>query len=108
MSRNHHATYDRTADPIAVPDGRDTDKQIPEFLRLPRSGSRCVLTGLSRATLNALILGDKPLVKSICLRQRGAARGIRLLVTSSLLEFLYKHVVENSADSPELAREEQE
>lgn len=67
-------------------------KQLPEFLRLPRPGSRCPLTGLSRATLNALVLGDKPKVRSVCLRQRGAARGIRLIVTSSLLSFLYDHI----------------
>ncbi len=94
--------------PPRVPDFDAGKKQIPEFLRLPRAGTRCPLTGLSRATLNALVLGDKPQVKSICLRQRGAARGIRLIVTSSLLEFLYKHVVENSDDVRQSSRKEEQ
>lgn len=101
MSNNHHASAGPTAEPVRASQHHATDRQIPEFLRLPRAGTRCFLTGLSRATLNALILGDRPRVKSICLRQRGAARGIRLIVTSSLLEFLYEHVGRVNTLAPE-------
>lgn len=82
--------HDATTDPLRQPLASSNNKQLPEFLRLPRAGSRCPVTGLSRATINALILGDNPSVKSICLRRRGSARGIRLVVTISLLEFLYQ------------------
>lgn len=65
----------------------------PEFLRLPRAGQQDPHTGLTRTTLNQLILPTeankfKPKVKSICLRQRGAKRGIRLIVFDSLMEYL--------------------
>lgn len=65
----------------------------PEFLRLPKTGERCPHTGLCRSTLNGLILpspgnGHKPPVKSHCLRQRGQARGIRLIDTRSLMDYL--------------------
>lgn len=60
----------------------------PEFIRLPRSGHRCPWTGLSRATLNSLILGERPPVKSCVLRSRGNIRGIRLISFESLLAYL--------------------
>ena len=58
---------------VIQPDGR-------EFLRLPRVGQRCPVTGLSRATLNAWILpsaanGFKPPVKSFVIRQPGSKTG---------------------------------
>ena len=61
----------------------------PEFLRLPPPGAKCPLTGMSRSALNELILpseknGFKPPVRSFCLRQKGAAKGIRLVDYSSL------------------------
>jgi hypothetical protein len=65
----------------------------PEFIRLPRPGSRCTLTGLSRSTLCELVvpceLNDfKPPVTSLVLKKRGAARGIRLVNYESLLDHL--------------------
>jgi hypothetical protein len=65
----------------------------PEFINLPRQGERCPHTGMSRSALNVLILpnrlnGFKPKVKSFCLRQRGAARGIRLISYDSLREYI--------------------
>ncbi|MGD1088386.1 MAG: hypothetical protein ABR955_06635 [Verrucomicrobiota bacterium] len=67
-----------------------------EFLRLPPVGQRCQVTGMSRAALNALILptpanGNKPPVKSFCLRQRGARTGIRLIDYQSLRGFILAH-----------------
>ena len=61
---------------------------LPEFLRLPRSGQRCPVSGLSRSKLNELILGSKPAVKSVVLRKRGTTRGIRLIDAASLVQFL--------------------
>lgn len=66
----------------------------PEFLRLPKSGQRDPLTGLSRSALNALILPTKensrrPPVKSVVLKSRKSAdRGTRLIDVASLLEYL--------------------
>ena len=70
----------------------------PEFIRLPKGG-QCPHTGLSRSKLNQLILpceqNDwKPPVKSACLRKRGAAKGTRLIVLQSLLDYLYSQLEE--------------
>jgi hypothetical protein len=65
----------------------------PEFIRLPPPGQRCQYTGLSRSGLNNLILpcavnGHKPPVRSVCLRQRGAVRGTRLICYHSLMSYI--------------------
>ena len=65
---------------------------LPEFLRLPLSGRRCQVTGLSRGGMNDLILGPNPPVKSVCLRRPGARRGVRLVVTDDLLRYLYANL----------------
>jgi hypothetical protein len=75
------------------PDGR-------EFLRLPRVGQRCPVTGLSRATLNAWILpsaanGFKPPVKSFVIRQPGSKTGVRIISYPHLRAFILAH-----ADNP--------
>ena len=67
--------------------------QPPEFLRLPKSGTRCPVCGLSRSKLNQLILpselnGHRPPVRSVSLRKRGAVRGVRLIATDDLLAYL--------------------
>jgi len=69
----------------------------PEFLRLPKPGLLCPLTGLSRSAINELILatprnGFKPPVRSFCIRQRGAKTGIRLVDYASLRRFIFSHV----------------
>ena len=68
-------------------------QQRPEFIRLPKGGL-CPFTGLSRSKLNQLILpceqnDHKPPVKSVCLRQRGATKGTRLVAFDSLLKYLH-------------------
>ena len=65
----------------------------PEWLRLPRSRSKCPYSGLSRSTLNQLVLpcpanDGKPPVRSVVVRQRGALRGIRLINFDSLMTHL--------------------
>lgn len=66
----------------------------PEFLRLPQPGKRCPYTGLSRSTLNELTIpgpanDNRPPVKSVVLRKRGAMRGIRLISYDSLMTYLH-------------------
>ncbi len=65
----------------------------PEYLRLPPSGLAEPITGLKRSKLNELILPSplndfKPPVRSVCLRNRGQKKGVRLIVFDSLMEYL--------------------
>ena len=65
----------------------------PEFIRLPKGGTRCPHTGLSRSKLNQLVLpckenDFKPPVESKCDRKRGTIRGTRFIVFDSLMEYL--------------------
>jgi hypothetical protein len=75
----------------------------PEWLRLPKPGTLCPWTGLSRSKLNELILPNpynnfKPVVQSICLRNRGQKKGVRLIVFDSLMEYL-RSFAEDAPDS---------
>lgn len=68
-------------------------QEKPEWIRLPAPGHRCRHTGLSRSSLNELVLPAatndwKPPVKSVVLRKRGAIRGIRLIGYDSLMDYL--------------------
>lgn len=65
----------------------------PEFIRLPKPGTLCPHTGLSRSMLNTLILparcnNFRPPVRSISLRKLGSKNGVRLIQYSSLLAYL--------------------
>jgi len=65
----------------------------PEFVRLPKSGTRCPYTGLSRSKLNQLVLpckenDYKPPVESKSVRSRGTIRGARIIVFDSLINYL--------------------
>ena len=67
--------------------------EAPIWLRLPRPGMKDRLTGLSRSSMNNLVLpssynGEQPPVRSVVLRKRGANRGIRLVHRESLLAHL--------------------
>ena len=84
MGNYIHAPIEATSAP---------DKLKPEFLRLPKSGTRCPYTGLSRSKLNQLVLpckenDYKPPVESKVLRNRGTIRGTRLIVFDSLMNYL--------------------
>jgi hypothetical protein len=62
-----------------------------DWLRLPKPGHR--LEGLSRTTLTELavpcaINGFKPPIRSLLIKKRGAARGIRLIEKRSLYSYL--------------------
>jgi len=70
---------------------RDPNEAV--YVRLPKQCRRCEQTGLSRSKLNELILPSPrnsfdPPVKSLSLKLPGRARGTRLIVWSSLKQFL--------------------
>ncbi len=81
-----------TVAPVTYPERAASP--MPEFCRLPRSGQRCMISGLSRSKLNELILGSSPAVKSVVLRKRGTTRGIRLINVSSLLDYIHQQAAE--------------
>ena len=58
-----------------------------EFIRLPRPGTRCPLSGLSRTSM--IEYGEGGCFKMIRLRKRGSHRGIVLVETRSFLEWLH-------------------
>lgn len=65
----------------------------PIYIRLPKPGTACPYSGLSRAKLNELILPNErnnfsAPVASKSLRQKGAQRGIRLVLLESLMAYL--------------------
>jgi hypothetical protein len=69
----------------------------PEFVRLPKPGTLCPKTGLSRSYMNSLVLpceanDGKPPVQSVSLRKRGATKGVRLVSYDSLIAYLNAHV----------------
>jgi hypothetical protein len=64
-----------------------------QWIRLPRPGDRCPLTGLSRSTLAELVRPCErndyaPPVESRLLKRKGAARGVLLINRQSLLAFI--------------------
>jgi hypothetical protein len=70
----------------------EANGSTPEFLRLPRPGKRCFLTGLSRTTLLELVTEGH--VNASYLRKRNALRGIWLIHRESLLAYLRSQRVE--------------
>lgn len=57
-----------------------------EFVRLPKPGSRCPVSGLSRTTLVELVADRK--IEAKHLRRRGALRGIVLINRQSLVDYI--------------------
>lgn len=58
----------------------------PEWIRLPKEGTNCPHSGLTRSYLAGLI--RRNLVPSKSLRQRGSVRGIRLISYDGLMAFI--------------------
>ncbi len=63
------------------------------WLRLPRPGSRCPVSGLSRSGLCELVTpcarnDYRPPVEARVLKRKGAARGVTLINRSALLAYL--------------------
>lgn len=93
-----------TVAPVAAPG--ETAKIKPEFIRLPKPGSHCPVSGLSRSYLNSLILpteanGKQPPVKSVPLRQSGAKKGIRLISYDSLISYLRSLPMDTTEENPD-------
>jgi hypothetical protein len=59
---------------------------VAEFCRLPRPRTRCPITNLSRTTLEERIRAGE--IRAKTLRKPGSTRGITLIETRSLLDFV--------------------
>lgn len=82
-----------TTAPVVAPEVKDSQQKQPEFIRLPKPRQQCEHTGLSRTKMCELVLGCaangfKPPVRSVVLRGRGKARGVRLVDYASLINYL--------------------
>jgi hypothetical protein len=89
-SRVYHMTHQSHNSPY-LPSSEASTRPI--FIRLPRAKTRCSYTGLSRTSLNELVVpcaanDFAPPVRSYVKKKRGAARGIRLVDLGSLLSYL--------------------
>ena len=76
---------------------------FPEFIRLPKPGTLCPLTGLSRSKMNDLVLPSeannfRPLVKSVSLRKQGQVKAVRLIVYESLRAYLHTLLAEQTRE----------
>ena len=70
----------------------------PVYMRVPRKGEYCRLTGLCRTAICELIGGANPRVKSVSVKPGGAAtRGTRLVDVRSLLSWIESHAVDGVA-----------
>ena len=84
-----------TTSDIGFPDP-DMPLTRPEFVRLPRAGQRCPITGLSRSAMNVFVLPTvenrfRAPVRSFVLRRLGARTGIRLVDYQSLIAYIRGH-----------------
>jgi hypothetical protein len=85
MIRKNHVTTEK----IEAAFNRVT----PEWIRLPQPGMAEPHFGLKRSKLNELVLPSpvnsfKPPVKSVCLRNKGQRKGVRLISYDSLKGYL--------------------
>ena len=94
-----------TTKPIAV--AGQSPVVRPEFIRLPKPRTCDPWTGLSRSTLNLLVLpcrenNYRPPVRSCTLRRKGTTKGVRLIDLQSLLDYINAHVEPGCvADEPQ-------
>lgn len=75
-----------TTAPVQIPTQTLIAPVRPEWVRLPKPGTLCAWTGLSRSKLWEVLQTGK--VRNVCLRKQGAARGARLIHLASLLMYL--------------------
>lgn len=76
----------------------------PEFIRLPKRGENCPVTGFSRSAMARLTVPCRenkfrPAVPAKCLRQKGNLRGIWLIPYAALVDYL------NALPTPGLKKE---
>jgi hypothetical protein len=75
-----------TTTAVQIPSQTPTTTARPEWVRLPRPGTLCPWTGLSRSKLWETLQVGK--VRNVCLRKEGALRGARLIHLAGLLGYL--------------------
>lgn len=94
LTQTSPRTLQALADPVAPHlDGPRAVFDSQAWLRLPRPGSRCPVSGLSRSTLAELVRpcernGFRPPVDARVLKRKGAARGVVLINRAALLDFI--------------------
>ena len=77
---------ENTFAPVTVPVVATAHSPLPEFVAMPAPGQVCPFSGLKRGMLYQL---DKEgLIRTVSLRRKGTTRARRLIVLSSLLEYL--------------------
>jgi hypothetical protein len=85
--------------------GRDTGTAVslsqlqPRFVRLPKPGTLCPFTGLSRTQIYLLCKSGK--VKSHSLKRRGTCRGVRLIDFQSLVAAIEEFASAEEQESQE-------
>ncbi len=60
----------------------------PEFIRLPKAGEKCPVTGLPRTTLIELLESAGERIKVRYLRKLGATTGIKLIPRQQLIDYI--------------------
>lgn len=77
---------ENTFAPVVVPVVATAHPSLPEFSALPAPGQVCPYSGLKRGMLYQL---DKEgLIRTVSLRRKGTTRARRLIVLSTLMEYL--------------------
>lgn len=74
-------TFATVAAPVRVAAGIE-----PEFVAMPAPGQACPYSGLKRGALYAL--AKDGLIRTVALRRKGTTRGRRLIVFSTLKNYL--------------------
>ena len=67
---------------------------VPLWIRLPKQGEAEPRTGLTRGVISRLCAEGR--VKSVSLKEKGMARGVRLVSLPSLLEYLERLATEQN------------
>ncbi len=85
-----------------------TSERKAEYIRLPGPRERDPIFGLSRTFLNSLVLPTplndfQPPVRSFVLRRPGARTGVRLILVSSLRDYIGGH--EQEPGKPGVAKD---
>lgn len=81
------------AQPAPHLDGNRAVFDASAWIRLPRPGTRCPVSGLSRSTLAELVRpcprnSFRPPVEARLLKRRGASRGVLLINRAALLAYI--------------------
>ena len=90
-------TTDSIPESLFDADATAATRHAPEWIRIPNKG-RCPYTQLGRSMIYQLITPSaandhRAPVRSISLRQRGAAKGMRLVSYDSLMDYIRSHEV---------------